>query len=468
MKTKYTKIQEIYLSLSNTEKDEIKSLLQIDFFNQSQLISNLHETLSSHEVIQRYDKKEIYNLSYRDDSAYNDLNLRVSISKLMKLVERYLLMKNVDKFPLSEVEILTQFYKSRNLEKNYHSFFALEKKRHFDSYEDYLQYQYNYANRKLEYINFHYAHDQSKLKKQIEEIFEVKKELKYFRTLALMCDVKSFQQKYISDSDMEEYHVEIEKLNKNRDNLDLMLSIYLYVYYLYIDPKEENFLEVKQKVFSQEIPYKSNLQGILSHLQNFCIRFVNSGKTEYLSHLFDLYELRLTLIKQEGELNSANFRNIVYCALQLDKIDWSEKFVEQYNQYMNKEERENAYNFNYARIFFEKKKYKSAMRQLLKVTYEDAFYATSARILLIKCYFELSDTQPLISCCSSLIQYLKRSKSFTKQRIENIRAFVKYTKLIQKNRLHQNQSYFKKLGSKIADIQTMEKEWLTGKCEELS
>ena len=101
------------------------------------------------------------------------------------------------------------------------------------------------------------------------------------------------------------------------------------------------------------------------------------------------------------------------------------------------------------------------------MTYEDSFYASTGRILLIKCYYQLNDEMPLISCCMSLTQFLNRSKDFTKQRVENNLHFIKYVKTLQKHRLEKDRSYFKKLYSKVKDSTVVEKEWLLKKIEDL-
>jgi hypothetical protein len=63
----------------------------------------------------------------------------------------------------------------------------------------------------------------------------------------------------------------------------------------------------------------------------------------------------------------------------------------------------------------------------------------------------------------SLTQFLNRSKDFTKQRVENNLHFTKYVKTLQKHRLANDRSYFKKLYSKVKDSTVVEKEWLLKK-----
>jgi hypothetical protein len=191
------------------------------------------------------------------------------------------------------------------------------------------------------------------------------------------------------------------------------------------------------------------------------------GKPEYLSHLFELNEFSLKFYQKEGDLTSLNFRNIVYCALQLDKLEWTEKFIEEFNYTVSENDQKNSYNFNYARLYFEKKDYDNAMRQLLKVTYEDSFYASTARILLIKCNYELNDEFSLIYNCQSLFQFLNRNKLFIKERVTSNLKFINYVKRIQNKRLSNSSTYYKNLKKTIEGSTVIEKKWLLEKIDQL-
>jgi hypothetical protein len=78
--------------------------------------------------------------------------------------------------------------------------------------------------------------------------------------------------------------------------------------------------------------------------------------------------------------------------------------------------------------------YKSAMRQLLKVTYEDSFYASTwYDILLIKCYYELNDEMPLAELLCQLGSSLSiEVRSSPNSVVENNLHFIKHVKMLAK------------------------------------
>ena len=468
MSGKISKIEELYGSLSRQDKDGISSFLSCTLFNQSDIVMAIHLYLVEHLIqTKELDKMDLYHNVFPPNEKYSDVKLRVFLSKLVKLIEKYIIVKKIDQYPLAELSILNKYYSLNHLHKNSTVFFNNKPELSFDSYEDFLMYEYAYSMRKLELVYNEYSHDSDKKREHFENALLAQKKLSFFQTLKTQCDFLSFTQKYKSEKDTSYEDFIVNQLIESRNDQDPVIRAYICVYQIAKENNQQLFSELKDIVLNHSIPFESNYKGLLSHLENFCIRLINSGKREYLEQLFEIYKCEIQFFKQAGDLNSGNIRNIVHCALQLSNIEWAENFVENYSNLVQEKDQENSYNFNYARIYFEKKEYKSAMRQLLKVTYEDSFYASTGRILLIKCYYELNDEMPLLSCCGRLTQFYNRSKEFTKQLVENNLHFIKYVKILQKHRLENNKAYFKKLHQKVSESNVVQKEWLLKKIEDL-
>lgn len=469
MSSKNSKIEEIYKNLSKLDIDNITTFLGCSIFNQSDIVIGIHLYLSS--TVSRgkgVNKMELYHTVFSKKEKYSDLKLRVFFTKLVKLIEKYLIVKNIDTYPLAELTILNQYYSKNHLHKNYTVFFNSKAEQKFDSYEEKLLYDYVFSMRKADYVNQEFPNDNEMIQNHMEQILINQRKLNFFQTLRTQCDFMSITQKYRIERDMSYEETILGNLVEKKEEQDDVFKAYILVYLLSKEAKEEYFLDLKMIIIHERIQYESNHRAIIRYAQNICIKLINSGKSEFLHHLFDINNINLKYYKIAGDLSTASFRNTMYCALQLGKIEWAENFVANYHQKVNESEQENTYNFNYARIYFEKGEYKSAMRQLLKVTYEDSFYAITARILLIKCYYELNDEMPLISCCESLTQFLNRNKEFTPQRIENNLHFIKYVKMLQKHRLQKDKRYFSKLHERVNESTVVEKEWLLKKINSLS
>lgn len=469
MSGKSTKIEEIYHNLTKLEKDGISAFLECSVFNHSPIISSIHNYLAEHLTKDKeLDKPALYKVVFPPNEKYSDLKLRVFITKLSKLIEKFLIVKHIDDYPLAELSILNQYYRTNHLHKNYTVFFNGKTEKEFDSYEEFLMYEYVFSTRKLDYIYQEHSNDGDKIRIHFDQMLEAQQKLSFFQTLKTQCDFLSFAQKYKNERDNSYVDSVINQLIDNRHEQDTVFKAYILVFLLFKEQNEESFQQLYNIILNKEINFISNYRAILTHSQNFCIRFINSGKSHYLENLLELYKFGLEFYKVAGDMTSAGFRNIAQSALKLGNIGWAEDFVEGYYNKVSLDDQQNSYNFNYSRIYFERKEYKSAMRLLLRVSYEDSFYASTGRILLIKCYYELNDEMPLISCCGSLSQFLHRNKVFTKQRIENYLHFIKYVKTIQNNRLKNNRAYFKNLKEKVQNSTVVEKDWLIKKIEEIS
>ena len=468
MSVKSSKIEELYSSLSRQDKEGITSFISCDLFNQSEIIVAIHlylcEALTNDSD---FDKLALYRRVFGTKENYSDVKLRVFMTKLVKLIEKYIVVKKLDQYPLAELTLLTRYYTKNHLHKNHTIFFNSKSEIYFESYEEQLMYDYAYAMRKLDYIYQEFSHDRAKIGTQFDIVLNKQKELSLFQSLKSQCDYLSFAQMYKTERNNTFEQDQITKWIETKDDQNVLVKSYMLVYLYYKNPSDEIFLELKTILLEGEIAFEANHLALIVHAQNFCTKSINSGKSHYLQHLFELYKINVKYYKKEGDLTSARFINIVNCALQLGNIEWAESFVATYSCMVHEKEQENSYNFNYARIYFEKREYKLAMRQLLKVTYEGSFYASSGRILLIKCYYELNDEMPLQSCCGSLTQFYNRSKEFTKQLVENNLQFIKYVKMLQKHRLENDRQYFKRLHQKVSESNVVQKEWLLKKIEEL-
>lgn len=468
-KMKKTKIEELYYSFSKNDLEGILQLLQCKTINNLEILITIHQyfcsRLNKDELL---DKMELYALIYGKKETFSDLKLRVYLSKLVKFLEKYIVLKNYETYPIAELNILNNYYKLHHLDKCTSLYFSSQSEMKFQSYEEKLLFDYQYSLRHLDFIITKYSNDMELSIKSFEETTEKQHHLDTFMLIKGLCEYMNISQKYKFEKDISKEELKVLELLNNREELNEITQAYLSVYMLLKNSNEDEFLKLKDLVLNEKISkYDLNNKAIIIHLQNFCVKMFNIGKNNYLEHYFDINNYSLKFYINSGDLTSVNYRNIVYCALQLKKIEWAESFVENYLKKVNEVEQENAFNFNYARIYFEKKEYKNSMRKLLQVTYEDPFYASSARILLIKCYFVLDDTNPLLSCCSSLNQFLNRNKSFTPQRIENYLHFIKFIKSIHNHRLSGNKKYYKQLIEKIKQSTVVEKEWLLSKIETL-
>ena len=125
---------------------------------------------------------------------------------------------------------------------------------------------------------------------------------------------------------------------------------------------------------------------------------------------------------------------------------------------------ESCKHFNLARIRFEKKMYKESLRELLQVDFgRDAFYSINSKVLLLKNYFELRESDALSSLVVSFKEYIKKNKVISE--VHKI-SIINYLKTVDK--IYGATSIkAKKLDEEIKKhTQIVEKSWLLEKIAE--
>lgn len=158
---------------------------------------------------------------------------------------------------------------------------------------------------------------------------------------------------------------------------------------------------------------QNELRVMYDYAQNYCIKKINSGNSKYLREIFKLYK---TLLRQDlmfdenNNLSQWDYKNIVTTGTRLKEYEWCEQFLHDYKEKLPAADRENAFIFNLATLYYSRKKYDKALKLLQAVEFTDVYYSLGARSLLLKIYFEAEEFEPLYSLFDSFKIYLKRNK----------------------------------------------------------
>ncbi|MEM1215834.1 MAG: hypothetical protein AAGJ82_09130 [Bacteroidota bacterium] len=169
---------------------------------------------------------------------------------------------------------------------------------------------------------------------------------------------------------------------------------------------------------------------------NYCVRQINNGYSEFRKELFDLYKegLRTELILQNGVLNEWSYKNITALGCSLSDWEWTEQFLEDYREKLPKHTQENSYNYNMAHLNIKKKRYDVARDHLLQVRFSDVKYHLNYNILLMSTYYALDDMEALLSLIDTFRIYVMRSKKITvdqKRQYTNFLRFARKLTLIK-------------------------------------
>lgn len=242
------------------------------------------------------------------------------------------------------------------------------------------------------------------------------------------------------------------------------LRVYYKAYQMLTAANAEKHYQDLKKLLkgNMELFPRRELNILYRYVLNFAVRQINIGQSEYYREVLDVYKLLLNkkIIFENGYLTQWSYINIITAGIRLKDYTWTEAFIHRYKDHLLPEEQENVYIYNLAAFYFEKRDYHLALQQLHDVEFTDTTYHLGAKIIQLKSYFELDETEAFFSLVEAFRQYVSRKREISDYRK---RANTNFLRLAQ-------QLYQFKLDQRIMRSAARRKktEQLQGRFRELS
>ena len=201
---------------------------------------------------------------------------------------------------------------------------------------------------------------------------------------------------------------------------------------------------------------------------NYTIRKINQGQKKYLNDLLSLYEdtLQNEIIMDGGVLSPWSYKNIVSVALRVNRYDWVETFIHDYKDRMASRFRENAFNYNFANLSFHRKEFDKALVSLTQVEFSDIYYNLDSKLLMLKVFYELDETEALLSHIHAFKIYLRRTQLISSYMQEVYWNLAEYTRQLTKFST-QSKERLLKLKEEVQSVKKVaDLNWLLEKIEE--
>jgi len=248
----------------------------------------------------------------------------------------------------------------------------------------------------------------------------------------------------------------------------------------YINSDFEDYLSLKEHFINFINLYNEREKNdIAIFLHSACYENYKIGKSASLEQLFDLNCLMIDnqFLLRNGRIETDQFWNIVNIGFELNKFSWTENFIDEYRDYLEKSEKQDVLTICDAMISYHNKDYEEAIRKLATVKFQNVLYGLHARSIQLKSYYELGDEyyQMFLSLTKSFYLFLNRNalSKETKLRVKNFIAFSKKL-IIVKNKPHlldiegfnaklnrENIGYKSWLSSKLEELRSSKKEKIT-------
>ncbi|NJO87139.1 MAG: hypothetical protein HC821_03810, partial [Lewinella sp.] len=212
----------------------------------------------------------------------------------------------------------------------------------------------------------------------------------------------------------------------------LPVALQYHMYKMLTDTNDEGHYQRYKLLLLENINQLAGpeLDSFYQVALNYSTRKINAGKSSYLREYLEMYRhaLEREALFDDGELHPFLLKNTVTFALREGEFDWAEMYINQYQDRLPAQHRENAVNYNLATLYFYKKDYDQALNYLRDVEYENQTYNLNAKAMLLAIYYETDEIVALDSLFDAITAYLNRHKEIAEARRRSFRNLVSLTR----------------------------------------
>lgn len=464
-----SQLTHIFRSLHKKETRELRKWLLSPFHNQREDVLQLFDYFQEKDHLNNDPKlkKELIFEKIFPDEPYDDARIRQTIHFLQKCTEDFLAYKEFQEDSTRRELLLAESYRKRSLDRLLEkSLKGLNESQIQSQIQDEAFLQANFLIQSLEYK---YISEKKRTPDTNLQAYSDALDLYFIagklRLASLITAVQKIYTQDIRIGLLEEALNYIE--SKGLPELPT-IRIYYFIFKALSDPSNEHFFfSLKDAIFQYDRFFAPEEQrDILLLAVNYCIAKMNTGVTRFIGEAFDLYKrgIESGALLDKGMLNHLTFINIITTGTTLKQFEWVRQFIENYQQYLGSQYRENFVHFSLAKLHFEKREYRQAQRLLMQFDYDDILFNLSAKSMLIKIYYEEGEYSALDSLLESLRTYISRKKTiaYHKNIYKNLIRFTK--RLVRLNPYDREQK--EKLRKEIEAANPLpERKWLLEQLE---
>ncbi len=435
------KKSKLYLLIQHLGREERQFLA--DFFCQpyfsdkhAHLQSLLNYVLQHRQQADAMEHAAIFAHLFGADALYNDLKLRHIIADVLHHAEIALAYYHAGHDDLLWLPLqILQLYSQLNLPKHYRAVLT--------TIEGTLQdYPYRNADYYLQQYRFYrlqeqFSTDRTDPAKQIARV-QASDSLDIFyitEKLRMMSELRTLQQVRKTANSIALSDTLLTAIAQNPHYLQYpLLAAYYYIWQMLDDDGNSDndswFEQLKTLINATALPLLlEEAQEIYFFALNYCAVQINKGTDSYLAQIFDLYQLGLKnkwLLDYNNTLSAFHYKNVTTVALRLERYEWIKQFLHDYCPLLPNAQRDTAFRYNIANYHFYRGEYEQVLLLLQQVSHDEIFYSLDTRLLLLKTYYELDETDVLFSLIESTNQMLNRTKQLSRERQRTYRNFLKF------------------------------------------
>lgn len=458
-----SRLYEVFSAISPKDTKELKKFVASPFYNQRAHVVRLYAYLLNYKLAKDRlpDRRAAFEYIWPKQD-FDDHKLRLSMSLLLKVIEKYLIWQELSEEETVVKLKLSQAYRKLGLKRHFTKNMSAIKIAQETTVLRHAEYYQN------QYLFFHeqykFSSEQNRMKGvRLEEVLENFDVAYLASKLKQSCFVLSHQAIYKKEYNFGMLNQVISYIEENDYLKYPAISIYYYVYKaLTEEGQNDHFLIIKSLIFEhQKLFPLDEIRDLFLLAVNYCIRQMNKGQSHFAKEGLDIYKegLKNDILLLNGVLSNFTYSNIVAKAIVSKDFDWAAQFVHEYKPKLEPKHSESNFSFNLAWLEYEQKNYDKALGLLNKTHFTDLLLNLSAKTVTMKIYYELGAFDLLQSHLDAMRVFLSRKKilAYHKEHFSNT---IKYAKKIL-DLPPTDKSLKKQLHVEISAISAIaEKKWL--------
>ncbi|MBE2218777.1 MAG: hypothetical protein IAE90_11265 [Ignavibacteria bacterium] len=424
--------KKLYLILQTFNKEDIsdfKRFINSPFYNQNENVQKLFSVISAYhpDYSSRNLTAEKFHNIISPGTPVNNGSINNLITKIINLAEKYLVVKAFEKNETISNRLLLQEYDKRKLDTRFASALTkikqdLKKQKILD--ETYYENMYHLSEIEMSFNKR--RKPLGKLKAEFDRGLITMQYLLYSFFLRLLHDqIRLFDSELTVKLDENNLWVKKTAANILQYSHTLPYNLLMDIYQRtlkYAEFKEDYDIDESINLIfdNKDFLPADKLKFILSPVYNHCKDKEFAGDKSYGLKSLKIIKLMVEknlMLDVNGTISDHEYVNFSSAAVKEKDYEWADDFTEKFRKHVSEDRREDSYNYNKAVINYirgcdENKKvyFEAALKYLTKVNAPDFYYKTRIFLLSLNIFYELRETDTLISLVDSFKHYLSAHK----------------------------------------------------------
>lgn len=463
---------EVLTTLSSKEKKAFDHYIKSPFFNKNVRLVHLYQRLLDEQLF--VSSREVLFTALFGNEPFNELKLNNDCSDLLQLLYGFLVHQYAINQPLQQQITLLECLIERNilkpskrLTKKCQSIQGQIKTRSHHFYQEHLQFLEQQD--RLALLDGR-QQNQAYLQKMSDTL-----DVYFFcNKLRIACEMVSRTKLANQEYQPQLIEVILTTVENQPQLLEEVpaLKIYYELYQLLTQPSLVQYQVLKDTVYEfQDILPNNELRDVCIYLLNFSVRQINYGKSAHYEEILNICDflIQKDILLEHRQLTKWTFINVTTAGIRLKSFEWTEQFIKTYKPYLKAEERTNTVDYQLASLYFAKGDFDKTLKLLQQVEFTDTFYQASARVILLKVFYELNEVEPFFALTKSIKGVLRRKRHLSTYHRKSYNNFVRVVKGLYELRLlpkYQIKLKHTKIDQLLQELEPLtNKEWLQEKYE---